>query len=183
MDEELKIREARPADAAAIARVQVEAWHTTFRGILPEDFLAGITLEDRLPRWEKELSDTPRGESVFVAETAAGEVVGFASCGPERDADPDFDGELYAIYILEEFQRAGLGRRLALAAAERLAASGLRSVLIWALEVNGAGRRFYEKYGGRAVRSGEIERGPYRLPTVGYGWPSVAEWRDRLRAG
>jgi len=181
MGEALKIREARPADAAAIARVQVETWHTTFRGTLPEDFLAGINLEAQTPRWVEELNQTARASFVFVAETGDGEVVGFASCGPERKGDAEFDGELYAIYILEAFQRAGLGRALTLAAVERLAASGLRSMLVWALEVNDAGRRFYEKLCGRLVRDGSVTRGPHTFPTVGYGWADITGLRETLR--
>src|SRR5215210_2835940 len=99
MYETPKIREARLADAAAIARVQVETWHATFRGTLPDDFLAGINLEARAPRWEEELSDPARASFVFVAE-ACGEVVGFASCSPEREGDAEFEGEFYAVYIL-----------------------------------------------------------------------------------
>jgi ribosomal protein S18 acetylase RimI-like enzyme len=181
MGEALKIREARLADAAAIARVQVETWHTTFRGILPEDFLAGSTLEARRPAWEEELGDPARESFVFVAEADGGEVVGFASCGPERDGDAEFDGEFYAVYILEAFQRAGLGRALTLAVVERLAAAGFGSMLVRALEVNDAGRGFYEKLGGRLVRTGSITRGPHTFPTVGYGWPDIAVLRELLR--
>ena len=180
MHEALKIREARPADAEAIARVQVETWHATFRGVLPEDFLDGINVGVRRPRWDEELSDPERAPFVFVAETGAGRVVGFASCGPERGGDAEFDGELYAVYILEAFQRAGLGRALTLAVVERLAASGFGSMLVWALEVNDAGRRFYEKLGGRLVRAGSITRGPHTFPTVGYGWAELATLRERL---
>ena len=180
MDETLKIREAGPEDAAAIARVQVETWHTTFRGTLPEDFLAGINLESQTPRWEEELNDPARASFLFVAETINGEVLGFASCGPERKGDSEFDGELYAIYILEAFQRAGLGRALTLAVVERLMAAGFRSMLIWALEVNDAGRRFYEKLGGRLLRTGSVTRDLHTFPTVGYGWTDIAALRETL---
>ena len=181
MDETPKIREARPTDADAIARVQVETWHTTFRDSLPRDFLAGITLEARRPRWDEELNQTARTSFVFVAETDDGRVVGFASCGPERDGDAEFDGEFYAVYILEDFQRARVGHALTLAVVERLIAAGFRSMLVWALEVNDAGRRFYEKLGGRLVRTGSVARGPHTFPTVGYGWPDITALRETLR--
>lgn len=181
MGEALKIREALPADAAAIARVQVETWHTTFRDTLPRDFLAGTTLESQTPRWEEELNDPARASFLFVAETRDGEVVGFASCGPERKGCAEFDGELYAVYILEAFQRAGLGRALTLAVVARLAAAGFRSMLIWALEVNDAGRRFYEKLGGILVRTGSVTRDHHTFPTVGYGWPDITALRELLR--
>jgi GNAT superfamily N-acetyltransferase len=185
MTEGFHIREARAADAAAIARVQVESWHTTFRGLLPEDFLAEITLERRVQRWAESLNDPERAEEecVFVAERDAGEVFGFASGGRERGGDAEFDGELYAIYLLESFQRRRVGRRLMLAVVERLVASGYRAMLVWALEVNDTGRRFYEKLGGRLARTGTHARGAHTLATVGYGWPDIRQLRERLREG
>ena len=185
MAEGFHIREARAADAASIARVQVESWHTTFRGRLPEDYLAEITLERRVPRWEESLNDPERAEEecVFVAERETGEVFGFASGGREREGDAEFDGELYAIYLLESFQRRRVGRRLMLAVVERLVASGYRAMLVWALEVNDTGRRFYEKFGGRLARTGTRARGAHTLALVGYGWPDIRQLRDRLREG
>lgn len=180
---DVTIREARPEDADAIARVQVETWHTTFRGVLPGEYLSGIKFEKRAPVWAEKLSDESRTEFVYVAETAGGRVVGFASGGPEREGDAEFDGELYAIYVLEDFQRRGAGRRLTRAVVERLAALGFGSMLLWALEVNAAGRGFYEGLDGRLVRRGELARGGPTLPVVAYGWPDIDALRDRLKEG
>jgi hypothetical protein len=56
-------------------------------------------------------------------------------------------------------------------------------MLVWALEVNDAGRRFYEKLGGRLVRADSITRGPHTFPTVGYGWSDIELLRESLAAG
>ena len=84
----------RPAvldDAAAIARVHVASWRTTYRGLLPDDFLASLGVEPYTDRWRRVIGD---GLSrVFVVdEQRRGQprgspeegVVGFASCGRER---------------------------------------------------------------------------------------------------
>jgi hypothetical protein len=70
-----------------------------------------------------------------------------------------------------------------LAVVERLVASGYGSLLVWALEVNDTGRRFYEKFGGRRARTGTHARGTHTLALVGYGWPDITRLRDRLREG
>ena len=49
---------------------------------------------------------------IYVAENEAGQIVGFADGGPERARDMTFKGELYAIYILNDYQRQGVGRHL-----------------------------------------------------------------------
>lgn len=178
---DMTIRDAVPHDAAAIARVQVETWHTALGAVLPAEFLAQINYETRLPKWIEALHDATSKEFFYVAETAAGEVVGFASGGPERTGDAVYDGELYAIYILDAFQRRGTGRRLTLAVVDRLMALGCCSMLIWVLEVNAAGRAFYEALGGRPAREDEIERTGHKLKIIGYGWADIGTLRARLR--
>ncbi len=111
----MKIRDATPADAEAIARVHVAAWRSTYRGLLPDDLLANLSEADRARYWRDQTeaigTDATRG-TVLVAEGEDGTVVGFASAGPEREPDAGFDAELYAIYLLEDHQGRGLGRRL-----------------------------------------------------------------------
>ena len=40
----IAIRRARPVDAAAIAAVHVAAWRSTYPGILPDAFLANLSV-------------------------------------------------------------------------------------------------------------------------------------------
>jgi L-amino acid N-acyltransferase YncA len=84
----MQIREATMADVAAIARVHVESWRTTYKGLLPDDYLASLTYEQREPLWGEILSKPAGHHLVGVAEDDAGNVVGFASGGPERSGDP-----------------------------------------------------------------------------------------------
>ena len=175
----IKIREATPDDAAGIARVHVESSRTTYGGLLPEEAFAAMTFERRLSNWSKTLGGEEGGEFVFVAEDE-GQIVGFASGGPEREGDADFDGELYTVYLLPEQQRRGTGRRLSRAVAERLARLGFRSMMLWVLEENPA-CRFYEALGGARVREEEIERGGRSLKKVAYGWADIEALCGRLK--
>ena len=38
----IQIRQSNTSDASAIARVRVESWRAAYRGIVPNDFLAGM---------------------------------------------------------------------------------------------------------------------------------------------
>jgi GNAT superfamily N-acetyltransferase len=169
------IREATPADAAAIARVHVESWRTTYRGIVPDDYLARLSHEGRECTWANALrgaGDAGAGTAVFVAEDDAGQVVGFASGGVERGGDPRYRGELYALYLLDTQQRRGLGHRLVGAVAERLARDGVGTMLTWVLADNPA-RRFYAAIGGRELRTQQIEIGGATLDEVAFGWDDI----------
>ena len=121
----LRVRVANLDDAGPIARVQVDTWRTTYAGIVPTEYLAGLSYRDRESKWTDILSAGRPVESNFVAETDGGEVVGFAGGGPEREGNPTFRGELYAIYLFEEYRRAGVGRRLVSAVARRLLDAGV----------------------------------------------------------
>jgi GNAT superfamily N-acetyltransferase len=164
-----KIREACSADAPAIARVHVDSWRTTYRGIVPDDYLAKLSCERRTSICMQILSDPNCREFHFVAEGECGQIVGIASGGPERTGDPDYVGELYGIYLLVEHQRKGIGRQLVRAVVDRLAQAGLRSMLVWVLTDN-ASRGFYEALGGQLLRYGQIEIGGVVFEKVAYGW-------------
>jgi GNAT superfamily N-acetyltransferase len=165
----VEIRAAHPSDAAAIAKVHVDSWRTTYRGIVPDDFLAALSYEQREGMWCDILSPPSRSSFVYVAEDPCGHIVGFASGGPARDADPDYTGELYAIYVLQDQQRHGLGRRLIGAVVRRLIQAGMTSLLVWVLADNPA-RKFYEALGGQYVYDKRVSIGNARLVEVAYGW-------------
>lgn len=163
------IREARCGDAAGIARVHVESWRTTYRGQMPGEYLASLSVESRIRFWEPLTCGYSGPEFVFVAENSTGQIVGFASAGPERSGNPDYKGELYAIYLLQRAQGRGLGRQLAAKVMERLHADGYESMLLWVLATNPA-RKFYEALGGQYVASQTIRICGAPLVEVAYGW-------------
>jgi HAD superfamily hydrolase (TIGR01509 family) len=172
-DSVVRIRQATVADAAAMARVHIESWRSTYRGIVSDDYLAALSYEKRTQMWTRGLSDPESREFYYVAEEPSGEIIGFASGGPERSGDPEFARELSAVYLLETHQRRGIGRRLARAVAERLAEAGPRSLLVWVLADNPS-RCFYEALGGELVRQGKIEIGGVVYDKVAYGWSDIA---------
>jgi hypothetical protein len=79
-----RIRLAGAEDAEAIARVRVETWRAAYAGIMPADFLASISVETDTPRWRQRIEEGPQSGSFVLVAEVDGEVVGFASSGPER---------------------------------------------------------------------------------------------------
>lgn len=165
------IRLADVADAAGIARVHVDTWRTTYRGIVPDEFLAGLSHAQRQAAWERHLAEPSALQCVYVAEND-GEVVGFANGGPERSNDPIYRGELYAIYILEPWQHHGIGKAFVMEIARWLVDHGCTSMLVWVLAQNPS-RRFYEALGGTYVRNRTITIGGAPLEEVAYGWKDL----------
>lgn len=130
------IRPATPDDAEAVARVHVETWRAAYAHALSPEGLVGLSVTQR--------AEMHRRSPPVVAEVD-GEIVGFVSVGP--GADPDTDGELYAIYVLPDHWGGGIGRALMQAGEERLRELGHRHAILWVLEDNPRARRFYEAAG------------------------------------
>ena len=174
----MMIREATHDDVAAIARVHVDSWRSTYQGIIPDEYLAKQSYEKREVSWNQILNGVPNNSNfTYVAENESGEVIGFANGGLERTKNPNFQGELNAIYILEKYQRQGIGRKLLGVVAHRLIESDVNSMLVWVLAKNPA-CQFYEALGGAKVKEQKIERGGATLIEVAYGWTDTVKLRN-----
>ncbi|NQE33160.1 GNAT family N-acetyltransferase [Microcoleus asticus] len=168
------VREAKIADAPAIARVNLDTWRTAYREIVPADYLAQLSYEKGESRWQEILVKAEKSEDfVCVAENDEGKIVGFAAGGRERTGKYVYQGELFAIYILEEYQRQGIGQQLVRTVATKLAEFTLNSMLVWVLADNSA-CRFYEFLGGEKVEEQQTSRAGIALKEIAYGWRDIA---------
>lgn len=164
----VSVRTAVEQDSGAISHVHVESWRTTYAGIVPNEYLAGLDESERAVLWRDWLT---RDVRVFVAELD-GEIVGFVGGGALREPLQDYDAELFAIYLLKQAQRRGIGAALLKTLAESLNAKGFKSMAAWVLEGNSSSH-FYERSGAVRLLSKEIEVGSAMLPVVAYGWPNL----------
>lgn len=171
------IRESKPGDAPGIARVHVDSWRTTYKGLMPEHIIASRSYEHRERMWTRIL--TEQAETfVYVAEEDE-DIIGFVSGGANRDDDPIYKGELHAIYILEPHQGTGIGRRLASALVSRLLQQGFTSMLLWVMVDNHQARRFYEALGGKQVAERQEEMDDRMLDELAYGWDDIRPLASR----
>jgi GNAT superfamily N-acetyltransferase len=165
----MNVRPATAEDADAIGRVQVETWRAAYRGLMPDEAIAGFDLEGRQRMWREGLARVPRpGSATFVAELD-GEVVGFASVGRSCDDEAENEGELYAIYLQQSYWDRGIGRALLERAEESMRAFGFERAILWVMEGNERGERFY--------RAGGWKRDGRKLET--FQGAEVAELRYR----
>lgn len=162
----IRIRAAKRGDGRAIGRVHVESWRDTYAGVLPDSMLVRMKADAEGRKWEAAVQG---GDTVLVAENEDGDVVGFGNCGAARPFGLSFTGEVYTLYVLADYQGAGLGGRLLGALFGKLAAAGHRSAVIWVLEANPS-RFFYEAMGGRRVAERAERLWNVNLPQAAYGW-------------
>lgn len=146
MERGATIRLATIADADRIAGIHVRAWRWAYDGLVPDDYLASLDVDERARAWGSWFERSTEVRT-WVAQ-AEGDIQGFVSAGPCRDVDlRAADGELYGIYIEPRLVKTGLGRRLFETAIDWLRGKGYASATLWVLEGNDRARRFYEAAG------------------------------------
>ncbi|PAD75176.1 GNAT family N-acetyltransferase [Paenibacillus campinasensis] len=151
----MEIRQADIRDAEGIAVVHVESWRTTYKGIVSDEYLQSLSAEKRVEGWRRMMANLREDEDVLVIADEHGKIYGFMSFGMERDNKQAEDGELYAVYLLEEIQGQGWGRQLFKRMVDILKAKGFSTLLVWVLDGNPA-IQFYRAMGGEVTKQKEI---------------------------
>jgi ribosomal protein S18 acetylase RimI-like enzyme len=142
---DLQVTGAGMGDCRGLAELHVASWRAAYAHLLPAEYLAGLSVEQREASWRRVLAEA---RSELLVAKHDGRVVGLASFGASRDQDaPPARGELWAIYVHPEMWSTGVGRVLLAAARERLAAAGHESVSLWVLAGNERAIRFYAAAG------------------------------------
>lgn len=168
----ISVRQARPEDAAQVARVYIESWHDTYAGILSNRLLCTMTHRGQTARWRAAIRARGR-ELVLVAECGKHGVIGMTSFGPARDTALGFDGEVYTLYVDPGFYGRGSGRALLQGAFLALRKHGHSSCVIWAHARNPA-RFFYENMGGKLVAERMAQMMGNTVPEHAFGWRRLA---------
>lgn len=125
-------------DAAAIARVHLQAWRESYAHLLPPAALAGLQQGPREAKWRDII--TISGSDVWVA-CAGTELIGWASAGAGRDDDGPRPRELEGIYVLASTYGSGAGQLLLDAAV------GDGGAYLWIADDNPRAFAFYLRNG------------------------------------
>ena len=124
-----QVRHATLKDAKAVAEVHVSAWRAAFKGILPDEQLAAMSVDKRLAFWREAIDI---GEPQVMVATDAERVVGFVAFDRSRDkGTPPTTGELWAIAAAPAAWSTGVGLALWDGARDALVEEGCTKVTVW----------------------------------------------------
>lgn len=166
----MKIREATLTDAEGIAKVHVDSWRSTYKDIVPSDYLDGLSYTQRTELWNQNIN--LKENHVLVAENDNGEIIGFACANTVEEADGKRAGKLTAIYLLEEYQGQGVGKELMVVLFQYFKREGCKKVFVEVLEENKT-KNFYEYYGAKHVETVQISIGGQPLNEFIYVWDDI----------
>ncbi len=176
----IAVRRARPSDAPLIGAVHVAAWRSAYPGILPDSFLANLSVTRQAGYYDRQIRSA---NGVYVAIASGQDVpagakprlVGYTTVGRTRGTLPGgfaADGEIETLYVLDDWREHGVGRRLIRTGAAHLAAAGSRAAYLWVLRANPS-RWFYQRMGGRLVAEAETRVAGVTVPQTAYGWDPI----------
>lgn len=161
----MNIRQASKNDVRGIAKVHVDSWRTTYKGLFAQSMLDHLTYEKREELWRKNLD---REENIqYVAEEDNGNIIGFAD-GSVRTKENKI-GDLTSIYLLQEYQGLGVGKELLKRVFADLKEQDCQRIYVEVLEGNKAST-FYEACGGQLEERKVIERAGDELRLLIYKW-------------
>jgi GNAT superfamily N-acetyltransferase len=166
-----EIRPGTGDDLFMIAGVLVDTWRSTFRGLLADDFLDGMSREEQAVRHARRMG-APGVCYLVAIESSTGETIGFANFGPGRGTVPNDIHEIYALYVRAEHQGSGIGTALVRSSAGHCVEQGAKSLFAWVLSGN-PNRKFYERLGAKAVETTSIGLGNRSYEQVAYLWEDI----------
>ncbi len=176
------IRPARLEDCPALGRILVSATRDAFEGRVPQRCLNWLTPEESAVNWAKNFEPGGILEQachLFVAETAAGEVVGLALLdGAPSQTAPDLDDgaesppELRVIQIAPAWQRQGVGRKLLAHIARVLRRQGASNLSVRVL-IENPNHSFYERLGAVELGASPYLWEGYHTLEIIYFWKNL----------
>jgi len=179
----MDIRVAEAADIPALAHIHVQGLRDAYGGIVDPNWLDNLTDDAQEQQWREWLD--PAQRPVLMAFDDQGASMGFVNYGRLRTPPPGsspirplYSGEIYALYVLPQYWRQGVGARLMREAALGLAAMKHKSLCLWVLEKNERAGGFYKKMGGERCGKKDIEIGSSTPREICFGWRNTTPLMD-----
>jgi GNAT superfamily N-acetyltransferase len=179
----ISLRKARVADAIAIGAVHVAAWRSAYPGILPDSYLAKLSVSRQAAHYDAAI----RGGTGVMVATASGvdvpagsgpRIIGFTTAGRARHAEIGgkrlAEGEVETLYVLDDWRERGVGRRLMRASAAHLIEIGCKSAFVWVLRDNPS-RWFYQHLGGKPVAEAFTQIAGHKIAQTAFVWDPIQQ--------
>lgn len=155
------IRFYKENEIEQIAKIIDEDWKIAYKGIINQEYLDSLNYKDR----EKRIREKYKKEKgiVYVEDNLVKGYCRFGQSKEEKEL-----GEVYALYVKNEFRKFGIGKKLLEKAEEMLKNNGYKEMIIWCLQENKIGRNFYEKQGGILYKERKFKIGNKYYGEVSY---------------
>lgn len=151
-------------DQDQMARIKVDGWKNAYDSIISATYLNSLDYDKQAKRYKASFEEYK--DLVFVAVRDT-EVLGYSCFNPIPNID-QFDSELVSLYIKPSEIGKGIGTSLFLETCKELASIGRKNMIVWCLSDNKNAIKFYEKLGGKIVKTKEAKIGDMYYKEYGF---------------
>lgn len=167
----MNIRNATRSDLEKLAALHADSWKDAYRGVLPQEFLAG-QIDGLFSDYWKNI-EILKDDIVLVAENH--ELGGFAAvwCRP----DPFIDN----LHVRPDLRSKNIGSALMRALVEKLIENGHKTAYLWVFESNVKAVKFYHRLGGIQKERSVKDVFGLKVPSIKIEWDDLSRIMDRTR--
>ena len=140
----MNIREANAEDIEPIASLYVMNWKKTYVGLLPDNFLNGLTVNEGIKKWQEYLNKEKH--RIFVAYENE-KILGFSAC----KEDEELKNCLYldSLHVSETSRGKGVGTKLINTVGSYAYIKGYEHMSNCIVKGTDNAKRIYEKMGAK----------------------------------
>ncbi len=119
-----------------MAHIHVRTWQFAYHNLLDKKFLQELSVTEQAEKWSRRLIDADSSFIIFAA-TVKKKIIGYIFGGrPQYKEDNRYDCEIYAFYVLPEYQGLGVGKKLFKTFTTEAINRGYKHGCIWCLDGN-----------------------------------------------
>lgn len=148
--EQLIIRDATLNDIPEVAKLHVDSWNNTYKGIIEQDYLDNMknNLEKRIERMNNEFNLRK-----MIVATLNDEIVAFSEfvLSNEFSKDLDIDCELCGLYVKNEYLKSGIGTKVFNYVRNLFIENNKKKMGLWCVKENENAISFYKRKGGVVI--------------------------------
>lgn len=135
-------------DQEGMAKIKVDCWKDTYKGIIDQEYLDSLNYEIQTNKYIESFNDYKN--MVLVAEDVeTHKIIGYSCFSVEENEYAD--SELISLYIDKNYARRGIGTSLLRETVKELKKYNKKTMLLWCIKENKNAINFYEKLGGKRL--------------------------------
>ncbi len=136
------IEKPKKEDANEIAKLVIDSWQTTYKGLIDDNYLNSLKIENAKKRWKEEIVEN-NNILIYKEDNKILGVIKYDESESEKE-----NGEVFVLYVKPKEKRKGIGTKLFNTAKQELLKCGYKDMIVWCLDGNMIGENFYLKSGG-----------------------------------
>ena len=149
------IEKSKKKDCKAIAEFITRTWNETYRGIVDDEFLDNLKNTEE-KRYINAINNFDEKSDIQYIIKKDKKIIAYLKLSKIKDDEYKEYIELQSLYVLKEYQKAGIGKELIQKAFNEAKKAGYKKMIIGCLEENRS-NGFYKKMGGKFVKKREFK--------------------------